>query len=158
MLLTTRARAWLLSASTSASALALSRFASSEVMVTPEPLEVSVSVEPMEGRSRARAPRAPRAEPSSAVLGAFGLDAQDLTKAMARRLSLRRVTGVLISDVERGGAAARAGLSAGQVILSVNQREVASVKALTKALKRAGETALLRVWSDSGVRFVVLSR
>jgi serine protease Do len=121
-------------------------------------LEVSVSVEPMEGRRRARAKRAPRAERSSAVLGAFGLDAQDLTKTMARRLGLRRVTGVLISDVERGSAAARAGLSAGQVILSVNQREVASVKALTKALKRAGETALLRVWSDSGVRFVVLSR
>ena len=121
-------------------------------------LEVSVSVEPMEGRRRPRAQRAPRTSRSSAALEAFGFDAQDLTKTMARRLGLRRVTGVLISDVERGSAAARAGLSAGQVILSVNQREVASVKALNKALKRAGETALLRVWSDSGVRFVVLSR
>ena len=119
---------------------------------------LTVGVEPMEARHRS-APRAQRrATPPASAAASFGLALQELDQAMARKLGLRRAVGVLISDVTRGSAAQRAGLTPGQVILSVNQREVASVKSLNKALKRAGETALLRVWSESGVRFVVLSR
>jgi serine protease Do len=118
---------------------------------------VRVQVEPMERshKRRAHKRRAPRA---SSAASAFGLELQELSPKMARKLGLRRTVGVLISEVTHGSAAQRAGLSEGQVILSVNQREVASVKSLARALKKAGDTALLRVWSSSGVRFVVLSK
>lgn len=119
-------------------------------------INLGVQVEPME-RQHTRTQNKRQEKPKSAT-NAFGLEVEELTPKMAQKLGLRRTVGVLISDVSYGSAAQRAGLSAGQVILSVNQREVASVKSLTRHLKRAGNTALLRVWSNSGVRFVVLSK
>jgi len=122
-----------------------------------EPQSVKVTVEPME-RLHARAKRPPREKRARSATGAFGLEVQELSPKMARKLGLRRTVGLLISEVSHGSPAHRAGLAEGQVILSVNQREVASIKSLSRALKRAGNTALLRVWSRSGVRFVVLSK
>lgn len=118
---------------------------------------VKVQVEPMERKHTRAHPRA-RAEAPRSATGAFGLEVEELSSEMARKIGLARKVGVLIRDVSHGSAAQRAGLAEGQVILSVNQREVASIKSLSRALKRAGNTALLRVWSRSGVRFVVLSK
>jgi len=120
---------------------------------------IEVEVEAMEGAARpgARAPQG-GAPAGASALGDLGFDGQAVTPDLARKLRLRRVVGVLITDVTRGGAAARAGLAAGQVILSVNQRDVSDVESLSREIKRSGDAALLRVWSEEGVRFVVLSR
>ena len=119
---------------------------------------IEVEVEAMEGVKRgARAGKTATSSRASA-LSDFGLDAQAVTPDLARKLRLRRAVGVLITEVSRGGAAARAGLVAGQVILSVNQKDISDVESLGRELKRSGDAALLRVWSEEGVRFVVLSR
>ncbi len=120
---------------------------------------IEVEVEAMDGEGK-RGARAPKRSTSSraSALSEFGLDAQGVPPALARKLRLRRALGVLITEVSRGGAAARAGLAPGQVILSVNQKDISEVDSLARELKRSGDAALLRVWSEEGVRFVVLSR
>ncbi len=59
-----------------------------------------------------------------------GLSGQDLTSELAEGLRLDRPGGVVISDVYHGGPADRAGISAGDVIVTVNDQPVNDMQSL----------------------------
>ena len=78
----------------------------------------------------------------------FGATGQGVTAEIASSLGMERPTGVLVNDVYRGGPADRARLRVGDVVLSVNGREVADADALEfrVATLTIGETAKLAIW------------
>jgi serine protease Do len=80
------------------------------------------------------------------VSAGFGMTLQDLTPDIARQLSVPSGTsGAVVIDIDRRGAAARAGLAPRDVILSVNRTPVASAAEANRALQRvpSGQVALI---------------
>jgi len=76
----------------------------------------------------------------------LGMEVQDVTPELAQRLDLPVTSGVLVTSVEAGSPAQKAGLRRGDVILEVNTREVEDTAGFRKAVReRAGGTAVLRV-------------
>ncbi|HEY7513902.1 MAG TPA: PDZ domain-containing protein, partial [Vicinamibacteria bacterium] len=99
------------------------------------------------------------AESEEARKGRLGMSLRDLTPSLAERLELPRAAkGVLVWEVEAGEAAENAGLSRGDVIVSVNGKAVSSVDEFEAAVEeaRADGAARLRVQSSQGFRIVVL--
>ncbi|MDX5362690.1 MAG: Do family serine endopeptidase [Pseudazoarcus pumilus] len=99
--------------------------------------------------------------------GRIGVAVQEVTRALAESFGLASVDGALVSSVEPGGPAERAGVKVGDVILSVDGRPVPGSTALpliiaerrpgavaTLGLIRDGKSMELRVtvgeWSDTG--------
>lgn len=79
----------------------------------------------------------------------FGMALDDLTPAMARRLGVPSGTqGAVVTDLDAGGAAMRAGLSPGDVILQVNRQPVASAAEVSRLLGRvpSGGRAYFLIW------------
>jgi serine protease Do len=70
--------------------------------------------------------------------GFLGVSIQDVTPDLATALKLSQVAGVLISDVQPGGPAARGGLARGDVVLKVNGQAVDSTGRLRNAIAAAG--------------------
>jgi serine protease Do len=85
-----------------------------------------------------------RASPSEKTLG---LAVEPLTPSIARQLGASDVSqGLVISSVEGNSDAARRGLSRGDIILSANNRPVASAADLEAAIRQArtaGRSAIL---------------
>ena len=89
----------------------------------------------------------------------LGMSLRDLSPELAERLDLPRSTkGVVVVDVEAGEAAEQAGLSRGDVIVSVNSTAVDNVAAFEKQIEaaRADGVARLRVRREGGFRILVL--
>lgn len=79
----------------------------------------------------------------------FGMELSPLTPDAARRMRIPSdVSGALVTSVERGSAAANAGVQPRDVIVEVNNRQVSSAADVRRALQsvRSGETAFLVVW------------
>ena len=89
----------------------------------------------------------------------LGLTVGELDAGMAAQLGIETGRGVLITEVEQGGAAWRAGLKPGQVISGVNRRAVGSISDYRKALEATavGGKVLLLVTDGRSSRFVVLA-
>ena len=72
----------------------------------------------------------------------------------------RNKAGVVVIDVDPAGAAADAGIQAGDVILKVGERDIASAKdmrrALSDAKSRGRSRALVLVKSGGAERYVAL--
>ena len=87
---------------------------------------------------------------SSVTRGRIGVAVQEVSQALAHSFRLDRPAGALISYVESGGAADRAGLRPGDVILEVGTREVRqSADALIFVAElRPGEIVPMAVWRD----------
>jgi serine protease Do len=98
-------------------------------------------------------------EAGEAKRGRLGMTLQDLTPSMAERLELPRGTkGPVITDVEAGEPAEKAGLVPRDVIVSVNGSPVSSVEqfeAQVEAAKKDGAVRL-RVLNGGNFRIVVL--
>ncbi|MCS6786674.1 MAG: DegQ family serine endoprotease [Thiobacillaceae bacterium] len=92
-------------------------------------LTVTVGEMPVEKVAGAR----PEAQPDRA-----GLITSDLTPEQRRQLNIQ--SGVLVEDVT--GAAARAGVRPGDVILAVNNREVYSSEELSKLINETGRKSV----------------
>jgi serine protease Do len=91
----------------------------------------------------------------------LGMTLQDLTPALSQRLEMPRgQQGVVVMDVEAGEAAEEAGLTRGDVIVSVNGQSVGSLDAFDRAIDaaRAAGLARLRVYNGQiqGYRIAVL--
>ncbi len=84
------------------------------------------------------------------VRGRIGVTIQDVNAQLAQSFGLDRPRGALVSMVEQDGPAAKAGLSAGDVILGVNGRPIERYGELsgTIAAMRPGVDASLQVWRD----------
>src|SRR3954471_5272410 len=73
--------------------------------------------------------------------GLLGVNIQTLTPDMAKSLNLQNTQGVLVSQVNEGSAAEKAGIKAGDVITSINGQTIKSNSELRNAigLSRVGE-------------------
>ncbi len=89
----------------------------------------------------------------------WGVGISDLTDDVRQQLQAPQdVQGAVVQRVQPGSAADDAGLRPGDVIEGVNRKETPNASAVQKALTGipAGESALLRVWSNGGSTFRVL--
>jgi len=64
----------------------------------------------------------------------LGIRGEDLTEQLARYFGVKQGKGVLVAEVEKGSAAEKAGLRAGDCIVRVDSKDVASVEELHQAL------------------------
>ena len=88
----------------------------------------------------------------------YGIQLAPIDAQTRRQFSIpNEVQGVVVTDVEPGTAAERAGLQQGDVIEDINRQPVATPRDATRSLSNAkAGSVLLRVWSSSGSRYVVL--
>jgi len=63
-------------------------------------------------------------EHGKVIRGFLGAYIQDVTSQMAQAMNLPNTKGALISDVQKGGPAEKAGLKAGDVVIKFNGREI----------------------------------
>ncbi|MFM2096543.1 MAG: hypothetical protein RIS70_3667 [Planctomycetota bacterium] len=88
----------------------------------------------------------------------LGLAVQTLTPDLARQIGSKEMQGVIITQVEPGSLAQRAGLAAGDVITSVNRKGVQTAQEYRDLLRAASvdKGILLQVRRDGVNRFVVI--
>jgi serine protease Do len=88
--------------------------------------------------------------------GRLGVTVQGVTSDLAAGLGLDKAEGALVSDVTAGGAAAKAGLKRGDVILSYQGRAVVDTNAFRNeiAATKPGSTVTLQVLRDGKSREV----
>lgn len=96
----------------------------------------------------------PEAKPAPGAAAALGLSLAEISDAQRKELKLRG--GVLVESAE--GAAARAGLREGDIILSVDNVEVASIKQLQAQLAKLDKAKLINLLVRRGdaVSFVLV--
>jgi len=80
--------------------------------------------------------------------GRLGVEVQSLDQALARSFKLQSPEGALVSKVEPGSAAVRAGMQAGDVILNYAGKKVTSAGQLSMLVNTTapGKHATLEVW------------
>ena len=90
----------------------------------------------------------------------FGITLQNVTPQIARQLRLDSNSGAVITSVEQGSAAARAGLNEGDVILRVGRTTVSNRAEAERELGRvaSGGTAFLRILRDGQETFVPVTK
>lgn len=88
----------------------------------------------------------------------YGLTMQELTKELAERFDYEVDSGLIVSNVEQGSPAAKAGMKPGQLVEEVNKIPVSSLSDLNKVLSETSESEkiLLRVRSGNYATYIVL--
>lgn len=88
--------------------------------------------------------------------GRFGVTIQDMNQGLAQSFHLKSPAGALVSGVENGSPADKAGLKAGDVILELNGKPVQTSSELPPmvAALKPGSTATLSLWRDKDLRKV----
>jgi Do/DeqQ family serine protease len=100
--------------------------------------------------------RAVRQRPSRPSPSSLGLQMEALTPELARRKHLPTDRGVVVTGIEPGTGAERAGLRPGDVILEADRAAVRRPQQVLTALRDG--SALLRVQRDAGTFYTVLNR
>lgn len=81
-----------------------------------------------------------------------GLKVQPVDRPLARYLGLPRIGGVIITEVERGSTAEKAGLRIGDVVFKVNNRQVNSKGEILRVIEedylRAGDEIKIEYFRD----------
>jgi serine protease Do len=101
------------------------------------------------------------AEAEEAMTSGFGMTLGNVTPDVARRLRLETGTrGAVVTDVDPGSPAARAGLAAGDVILRVNRRPVTNSSEASRELAKvdSGGTAFLLVLRNGQETFLTVTK
>jgi serine protease Do len=88
--------------------------------------------------------------------GRIGVQIQDVNQALANSFGLPKPQGALISGVEPGSPAEKAGLKSGDVVLGVNGKEINQLSELSGAIAatRPGNNARLQIWREGKSRDV----
>jgi serine protease Do len=100
-------------------------------------------------------------EPEEQASTGFGLTMGPLTADLMRRLRLPAdMEGVLVTAVEQGSPAFRAGVQRGDVILQVNRRPVSTPAEAGRLLGQVadGSTAFLLIWRNGQETFVTVRK
>lgn len=104
----------------------------------------------VEGAKNTQTPN-DKAKPSSEQQGKLGLSLQPMTPELAFRLGLSDTTkGLVVSEVEQGGAAAAKGVAVGDVILEINKQEVSTLEDAQAAIEKSGNNPVLLLLSRRG--------
>ena len=116
--------------------------------------ELKVSPTEMAGDAVATSDNAVR----GSTLEKLGIEAQNLTHDLAAKLQIKAEQGVVVTDVQAGSIAERAGLTNGAVIVEANRAPVKNVEELSRALdeKSLAKGVLLLVRTTQGSRFLVI--
>jgi serine protease Do len=90
------------------------------------------------------------------VRGQLGARVQEVTLALARAFGRSDAAGALVTRVDRGGAAERAGLKAGDIIVSIGARPAMSFGELQQAIAATvpGTRLPLEVWRAGALRAI----
>jgi serine protease Do len=82
--------------------------------------------------------------------GWIGVVMQSVTPEIADSLGLKQAKGAIVDEVQGGGPAARAGLKAGDVILSLDGTAIVDSRDLARkvASENPGKAASLQIWRD----------
>ena len=82
--------------------------------------------------------------------GRIGVQIQEVNQALAKSFGLSKTQGALVSVVEPGSPADKAGLRSGDVVLGVNGKEIDQLSDLTTAIAgiKPGTSARLQVWRN----------
>ena len=88
----------------------------------------------------------------------LGIKVQDLTKELAERFGLEDAKGILVTEVDAGGTADKAGLNRGDIIVELNRKAVSNIQDFRKVLKEAGkgESLLFLVQRGKGSLFIAV--
>src|SRR5262245_18911261 len=88
--------------------------------------------------------------PSRPNIRRIGVTMQSVTPEIADSLGLKQAKGALVDEVQGGGPAARAGVKAGDVILSLDGTAIADSRDLARkvASENLGTAVSLQVWRD----------
>jgi serine protease Do len=91
--------------------------------------------------------------------GRLGVAVQAVNQTLADSFGLQKPAGALVSSVDPGGPAAKAGLQAGDVILAVNGAPVNSSSELPSqiAAMKPGTKATLDVWRDKSKKQITVT-
>lgn len=86
--------------------------------------------------------------------GKLGVAIQRVTSDLAQSFGLEKPVGALVSSVERGSPAERAGILPGDVVLAVDGQSIDANVDLARVIAnlRPGQTVLLRVWRQGSAR------
>lgn len=86
--------------------------------------------------------------------GKIGVTIQPIDAALADSFGLDRPRGALVGSVEEAGPAAKAGIRAGDIILSVNGRVIERSEELPTVIGtiKPGADAVLEIWRDRSAR------
>ncbi len=86
--------------------------------------------------------------------GRIGVVIQPVTKELVESFGLQKPMGALVSSVEKGGPAEKAGVEAGDIILRFDGKPVASNEDLPRLVgaTRPGTKATLQVWRNKAAR------
>src|SRR5581483_9505633 len=128
-----------------------------EVVRDGRPVTLRVTIGNLSASPQSRLARAATAEPHEA--GRLGVAVAPVTPDLARRFGIEDETGVVVTDVQPGSPAARAGISEGDVIREIDRKPVAGIDDVQKALSqpaRAGQV-LLRIERRGDARYVVVA-
>lgn len=85
----------------------------------------------------------------------LGLTVKNVTQDIAKQLRLRRVTGVVVTDIDSDSPAADV-IQSGDVVLKVNETDIANITDYQHAITQVkkGETVVFRVYRDGGIIYV----
>ena len=130
------------------------------VTVLRDGKRLELKVSPMETPTDGKAQGEPQGKNPEQVsrLEKLGMEVQSLTPELAKRLETKAEQGVVVTEVQSGSPADRAGLSAGAVIVEANRKPVKTVHDLTNALdeRSVAKGVLLLMRTTEGSRFIVI--
>lgn len=90
------------------------------------------------------------------VAPGVGWTLRELDVRTAGALGYEGTNGVLVSEIEQGGTAARSGLAQGDIVLEVDRTPVSSVDETYALVSASGDSALLLVFRGGHSMFVLL--
>ena len=82
--------------------------------------------------------------------GRLGAQGQDLTPLLAQAFNIQRNNGFIVTQVEAGSPAAKAGIQVGDVIVSANGKDIRSSRDMHNlvGLQRLGQTIELKLFRE----------
>jgi serine protease Do len=86
-----------------------------------------------------------------------GVQVTDLNQRLRQQLGIpKELEGVLVVNVDQGTPAHEAGLRTGDIILEIDHQKVRNTREAIDLSSKINERALMRVWSKTGSRFLVV--